>query len=106
MSVLETATNVQDQILDAIKAGQDAVLSAVGTLADSAAPITERLPAAPFADQLPNPVDVIDNYFRFAQKLLATQKDFSLKVVESYGPANAAPATAVKPAPKAAAKAA
>ncbi|HSS11520.1 MAG TPA: hypothetical protein VLL25_16665 [Acidimicrobiales bacterium] len=102
MSILETVATVQDQILDAIKAGQDAVLSAVDTLADSATPITENLPAAPFAEHLPKPVDVIDNYFSFAQKLLASQKDFTLKLVESYSPAK----TVSKPAPKAAAKAA
>jgi hypothetical protein len=106
MSVLETATTVQDQFLDAIKAGQDALLSAVDSLVDSTTPITEKLPAAPFADRLPNPVDVIDNYFSFGQKLLATQKDFSLKLVESYRPANTASKSGSKPGPKAATKAA
>ena len=98
MSVLETVITVQDQILDAVKAGQDAVLSAVDTLAESAAPITENLPAPPFADRLPNPVDAVDTYFSFAQKLLASQKDFTVKLVEAYSPAK----TASKPKPKAA----
>jgi hypothetical protein len=98
MSALETVTTVQDQLLDAVKAGQAKVLSAVDTLADSATPIIDKLPAAPFADRLPNPVDLIDNYFSFAQKLLANQKDFTLKLAESYNPA--------KPGPRAARKAA
>jgi hypothetical protein len=99
MTVLETAATVQDQILDAIKASQDAVVSAVDTVAERATPITEKLPAAPFADRLPKPVDVIDNYFSFAQKLLASQKDFVLKLAESSSPAKSA-----KPASKPAAK--
>jgi hypothetical protein len=102
MSVLESVTTVQDQILDAVKAGQDAVLSVVDSVAGSAAPITEKLPAPPFADRLPNPVDVVDNYFSFVQKLLANQKDFALKLVESYNPVK----PAAKSGPKAATKAA
>jgi hypothetical protein len=84
MTVLEVASTVQDQVLDAIKAGQDALVSAVETVADTAAPITEKLPAPPFADALVKPVDLLDNYFSFAQKLLASQKDFALRLAESY----------------------
>jgi hypothetical protein len=100
MSVLETAATVQDQILDAVKFGQDAVLSAVGTLASSTKPITEKLPASPFADRLPKPADVVDSYFGFAQKLLANQKDFTLKLAESYKPAKPAANTGPKVASK------
>ena len=84
MTVLEVATTMQDQVLDAIKAGQDALVSAVDTLADTAAPITEKLPSPPFADVMTKPVDLIDNYFSFVQKLLASQKDFALRLAETY----------------------
>jgi hypothetical protein len=100
MSVLETANAIQVQILDAVKTSQDAVMSAVASLADGAAPMTEKLPAAPFADLLAKPVDVIDSYFSFAQKLLASQQDFTLKIAESYNVSK----TAATPAPKAATK--
>lgn len=87
MSVLDSAVNVQDQVLDAIKASQDAVLSAVTTLIEKTAPIAEKLPAAPFADQMPKSVDVLDKTFDFAEKLLASQKEFVTKLVEAYTPA-------------------
>ena len=96
MSVLETAVTVQDQILDAVRAGQEAVLSAVGTLANGTKPIAEKLPASPLADRLPKAADVVDNYFGFAQKLLANQKDFTLKLAESYRPAKPAAKTGPK----------
>jgi hypothetical protein len=89
MSVLDTAVNVQDQVLDAIKASQDAVLSAVTTLVEKTAPIADKLPSAPFADQLPSSVDVLDKAFGFAEKLLASQKEFATKLVEAYVPAKA-----------------
>ena len=92
----DAAVEHQDQILDAIKTSQDAVVSAVAALTDSAAPITEKLPAPPFADLVANPVDVTDSYFSFAQKLLASQKDFTLKLAESYRPAKPAAKTGPK----------
>ena len=101
MSMLDTATTVQDQVLDAIKAGQSAIISAVSTFAESASPITGKLAAVPFADRLPKPVDVIDNYFSFAQKLLANQKDFAIKLVDAYRPAKP-PMTGPKATSKAA----
>ena len=88
MTVQDTATRVQEQVLDAIKAGQDAVLSAVDTLADTTGSITEKLPAPPFADRLPKPQEVVDSYFTFAQKLLANQKDFAIKLADAYRPAS------------------
>jgi hypothetical protein len=86
MSLLEPAATVQDKVLEAIKAGQNAVLSAVNTIAESAAPITSILSAVPFADRLPKPVDVVDTAFGFAEKLLASQKEFTTKLVDAYGP--------------------
>ena len=100
MSVLESAVNVQDQVLEAIKAGQDAVLSAVTTLVEKTAPIADKLPTPPFADQMPNSVDVLDKAFGFAEKLLASQKEFATRLVEAYVPAKtiAKPKVATKAA--------
>jgi hypothetical protein len=87
MSVLATATNVQDQVLDAINTGQDAVLSAVKAVAENIAPLTDKLPAAPFANQLPERVDLVNTAFGFAQRLLANQQEFTTKLIEAYRPA-------------------
>jgi hypothetical protein len=100
MSVLESVANVQDQVLDAMKAGQDAVLSAVTTMVEKTAPIADKLPTPPFADQMPNGVDVLDKAFGFAEKLLASQKEFATKLIEAYVPAKpiAKPKVATKAA--------
>jgi hypothetical protein len=102
MAVLEAATNMQDQVLDAIKTGQDALLSAVKTVTENVAPLTEKLPAAPFADQMPDSVEAVNVLFGFAEKLLANQKEFTIKLIEAYGPAKPATKTTPKSAPKAA----
>ena len=100
MSLLEASAGLQDQVLGAIKVGQEQVISAVSTITDNVAPLTDKLPAAPFADRLPNPATFVDNYFGFAEKLLASQKDFASKLADAYRPAK----TASQPAPKAAKK--
>ena len=87
MSVLETAANVQDQVLDAINTSQNALLFAVKAVAENTAPLTDKLPAAPFANQLPDGVDVVNTAFGVAEKLLANQKEFTTKLIEAYSPA-------------------
>jgi hypothetical protein len=94
MTVLETATEVQDQVLDAIKTGQDALLAAVTVVAENTTPLTDKLPAAPFANQLPDGVAVVNTAFGFAEKLLANQKEFTTKLIEAYSPAQSAPKAA------------
>jgi hypothetical protein len=91
MTVLETATGVQDQVLDAIKTSQDALLAAVKAVAENTTPLTDKLPAAPFASQLPDGTNVINTAFGFAEKLLANQKEFTTKLIETYSPAKSAP---------------
>jgi hypothetical protein len=102
MSVLEAAANVQDQVLDAIKTSQDAFLSAVKAVAENTAPLTDKLPAAPFASQLPDAVDVVNTAFGFAEKQLANQKEYTTKVIEAYTPAKSATKSQSKSASKAA----
>jgi hypothetical protein len=102
MSVLETAANAQDQVLDAIDTSQNALLSAVKAVVESAAPLTDKLPAAPFASQLPDGVDVVNTAFGFAEKLLANQKEFTTKLMEAYSPARSATKSPSKSTTKAA----
>jgi hypothetical protein len=102
MSVLETAANAQDQVLDAINTSQNALLSAVKAVAENTAPLTDKLPAAPFANQLPDEVDVVNTAFGFAEKLLANQKEFTTKLIEAYRPATSATKSPSKSTTKAA----
>jgi hypothetical protein len=95
MSVLET---VQEQVLEAITAGEDAVLSGVKSLVQRAQPITGKFPEVPFADRLPDPADVADNAFTFAEKLLANQKAFAVKLAGAYRPATSSSSSSRKPA--------
>jgi hypothetical protein len=94
MTVLEAATDVQDQVLDAIRTGQDALLAAVKAVAENTTALTDKLPAAPFANQLPDGLYAVNTAFGFAEKLLANQKEFTAKLIEAYSPAKSAPKVA------------
>ncbi len=61
-----------DQFVDIAKRSQEAVTTAVRTWADSVQSFTGNLTAG--HAQLPDPQTVVDGYFDFAEKVLATQR--------------------------------
>jgi len=90
MSFTETFSTIPDQVLEAVSAAQEYVLSTVQSMAESTKPLTELLPEAPFADQIPNPATLVETAFATAEKFLANQKEFSVKLMEAYLPAKSA----------------
>jgi len=80
-----TATQeLQGQILDSIRKGQDAVVDALRTWAEAVHSVTPSLPvsAVPFADKLPKPKDLVEDAFDFAAQLLAAQRKFAEDVLQ------------------------
>ena len=103
MSVRETANSVQAQVLDALKSGEESVLSAVRTAVDTAEPFTSRIPA-PYAETtIPFVTEVVESWFTFAEKVLANQKKFVAELLHTGTP-NHKPAA--KPVAKTTTKAA
>ena len=80
-SVQDSVKNVQNWSLEAIKATDDAVVDAAKTIRQRLEPVTERVPSAPA--NLPEPKEVIDSWFTFAESLLAQQKKFSLELAST-----------------------
>ena len=85
---------VQAEILKTAKRGQEVVVSAVKTWADTVRSITPplkelNLPFAdrvPFASLLPKPDELAGNAHEFAQKLLASQRKFAEDVLRAAAP--------------------
>jgi hypothetical protein len=80
------AKSVQDQVLDAIKRGQDATLQVVGTLSDHVAKMVHNLPdlpKIPIPEALTKPSELSDQFFEFAQKLMKSQQEFAKKLVDT-----------------------
>ena len=104
----EMFTGLEDQVLETVKQGQEAVVKAVRTWADATKNLIPDLPPLPFADQLPNTTEIVENAFAFADKLLASQREFVAAVLDAAKPVYGAADKAVKngaqtktaPAPK------
>ena len=78
--------HVQDQVLEAIRKSQEATLKVIGAWSESVAKIAPKLPDTPklpLVDSLPNPGEISDKFFSFAQELLATEHDFVKRLLEA-----------------------
>jgi len=78
-----TSTSPQQDYIEAVRQGQQAVVSAVQAWSDS----LQRLMSggAASAAQAPRPAEVIDQVFDFAQQMLNAQRDFTKKLLEATG---------------------
>ena len=101
----EMFSALEDQVLETVRQSQDAVVKAVKTWAEAGKSMVPDLPPLPFADQLPNTVDIVENAFDFADKLLAGQRDFAAAILDAARPViskadTAKTTTNNRPAPK------
>ena len=86
MTVAEITESVQSQVLDALKQYQDLLVEAVRGAAETVEEIVPVRPELPFANQLPRPTELAGNVFDFAEKLLATQREFVTNVLDVAEP--------------------
>jgi len=92
----EMISSLEDQVLETVKQGQEAVVKAVRTWADASKSLIPDLPPLPFADQLPNTTEIVENAFAFADKLLASQREFVAAILDAAKPVYGAADKAVK----------
>jgi 3-methyladenine DNA glycosylase AlkC len=79
-------SHVQEQVLDAIKRSQDATVQIVAAWGESVSKLVGKLPdlpTLPKIDSLPKPSEVTDQFFDFAQKLMASQQEFVKKLIDA-----------------------
>ena len=68
-------TTPTDQFVDIANRSQEAVTTAVHNWADTVQSFASKLTAG--QSQLPDPHTVVDQYFDFAEKVLASQREFA-----------------------------
>ncbi|MFN2591152.1 MAG: hypothetical protein ABR518_10355 [Actinomycetota bacterium] len=75
----------QDAVLDAIKQGEDFVIGTVATVSER---VGEMLPELelPFADQIPDPIELSNQYFDFVGELVKQQKDYTAGLLAAVAP--------------------
>jgi len=96
-TITETVNNIPEWSLSTLKSSNDAVLAATKKVIDAFEPVTRLIPAAPLADrlpELPQPSEVLSQWFSFVEKLIAEQKRFGLDLAGAMTtqPPAAAPA--------------
>ena len=79
-------TSLEDQVLETVKQGQEAVVKAVHTWADASRNLIPDLPPLPFADQLPATSEIVENVFSFADRLLDSQREFAAAILDAARP--------------------
>lgn len=79
------ATAIQDAVVSSIKQGQELALTSISAwtdLAGKAFPLP-AFDSLPFMTAMPEARELVDVGFGFAAELLAVQKDFSDKLLDS-----------------------
>ena len=89
-------TSLEDQVLETVKQGQEAIVKAVRTWADASKNLIPDLPPMPFADQLPGTTEIVEGAFAFCDKLLAAQREFAAAILDAAKPVLGAGDKAVK----------
>jgi len=103
-TITDTITNTQDQILDAVEKIQEPVVDAVRTVVEAVdGVLPDDRPSAPYVDALPEPKELVEAYFGFAQKVLDNQHEFAKAILDAVSPLRPAPVKASKASAKKAA---
>jgi hypothetical protein len=86
-----TTQEVQNEILDAVRKSQDAMVDAIKRWAETIQSLTPSIPVPnlPYADKLPKPEDVVANAYGFAEQLLVSQRNFAESVLQATKPLTA-----------------
>jgi len=74
-------TGLQDQFLENVRRGQQAVLDAIGVWAESVEKAVPDASARTAGGRLPSAEQVVDNTFDFAERLLEAQRQFAKSVL-------------------------
>ena len=84
--VLDKVTDVQDQIVGAFSLVKEPVTTGVTTVVDFVTEKIPTVPALPFAEYVPTPVELVNNQYRFAKQVIDAQKDLYLSVAKAAAP--------------------
>lgn len=95
--ITKTITDIQSKVLEALDTVQAPVVDIVKQTAERIDEVLpENRPELPA--QIPNPAELVDLSFAFAQKLLDDQRDFVKSLFDAVAPLVPSHAKPVKPA--------
>jgi hypothetical protein len=84
--VLDKLTDAQTSIVDTIASVKEPVVSGVSTVVDFVTGRVSEIPALPFGEKIPTPVELVNNQYKFAKSIIDTNKDIALAVAKAAAP--------------------
>ena len=80
--------DLQDAFLSTVRQGQDMALDAIKTWFEAVQSITPSIPSIPMPliDRLPKPHQVVDSGYEFVEKLIASQRNFTVEALKAAAP--------------------
>jgi hypothetical protein len=88
MAETTPSEQVEEQFLAAVRAGQRAIVDAVGAWAKNVEALSAAYPPVPEDEQrFPTTEEVVERSFDFAEQLLATQREFARRLLAAAAPA-------------------
>ena len=96
----EFVAKTQSDILSAVKQAQETNVKAISTFGDAVAEYTAKAKAMTGDTKLPTPSEVIESAFGFTAQLVELQKNYYVKIAETFASAQKKATEAVAPAAK------
>ncbi len=97
-TITETVNNIPEWTLSTLKSGNDAFLAATKKMVEAVEPMTSKIPSTPLTERLsslPQPGEVLSQWFSYVEKVIAEQKRFGLHLASTVTP----PTPTEEPAP-------
>ena len=87
----ELTETVQDGIMKAVETSQRLTLEALGAVVSTVDGLLPERPKLPFTSTFVTPKETLDTTFKFAERIMASQKAFLSEIVSLTEPATAGP---------------
>ncbi|MHB1444155.1 MAG: hypothetical protein ACYCTI_01935 [Acidimicrobiales bacterium] len=91
-ALTEMTERIQDQVLDFVKTGQEAVIDAVRNISSTVEGVLPGAAKSGLAANIPVATEAVDSAFGFAGKVLEAQHGFVTQVLGAVTPGTSAPA--------------
>lgn len=96
----EFIAKTQNDILNAVKQAQETNVKAIATFGDAIADYAAKAKSMSAETTLPTPTEVIESAFGFTAQLVEMQKNYYVKIAESFATVQKKASDAVVPAAK------
>ena len=94
-TALDTTTEIQQKFFTGLEAGQKAVVTLVGTWAETMESVVSKLPELTVTEPI-KPTQAFESMVGFTEKLMASQRAFAGQLFQAALPATRIPTTAAK----------